>query len=561
MKNRAIVKQEEGSDRFTFSFVFSGNPESPGRQFNMNRALDEAADQFIGRIQSNVEKILNKKKKKKEAEVKVDVKFVNDNGTISGDNITAEDLVKSKNLKMLVNETEYELVVNPPLVEDAKIAEPLMAGYPANPVKMEQKFTTDSKYDWYISLDPVTVCTPKKPRVEDLSPTKWKHKAEGFFYTPENSDIGAHLRLDVTPFAGDTKGDTFTVISSSEVEAGPDISATKARQAWTPGITEFPVFRVMSYNILADLYADSDFSRTNLFPQCPRFAMDYNYRVRLILNEVANFYPDILCFQENDRKVFKHDFKPVLEKAGFNGEFNKKGGQVDEGLSIFYRTTKFKIIESKGFVFHEVLETRYKHLMQKLNKDLKERLLARTTAVQLMALQSTQDEKQIIIVGNTHLFFKPDADHIRLLQTDMCLTELRLFRDEIMKANPDKTVATLFCGDFNSTPPFGVLQYCREGRISEGHPDWSSCPGEEVTGLSISHPFSLDSAAGTPQYTNYTVGFKDCLDYIFYDTINFDVEQVVPFPTEDELALNTALPNASFPSDHISVVVDLKWKQ
>ncbi len=31
--------------------------------------------------------------------------------------------------------------------------------------------------------------------------------------------------------------------------------------------------RVMSYNILADLYADSDFSRTNLFPQCPAYAL------------------------------------------------------------------------------------------------------------------------------------------------------------------------------------------------------------------------------------------------------------------------------------------------
>ena len=31
--------------------------------------------------------------------------------------------------------------------------------------------------------------------------------------------------------------------------------------------------RVMSYNILADLYADSDFSREQLFPQCPPFAL------------------------------------------------------------------------------------------------------------------------------------------------------------------------------------------------------------------------------------------------------------------------------------------------
>ena len=29
----------------------------------------------------------------------------------------------------------------------------------------------------------------------------------------------------------------------------------------------------MSYNILADLYADSDFSREHLFPQCPPYAL------------------------------------------------------------------------------------------------------------------------------------------------------------------------------------------------------------------------------------------------------------------------------------------------
>ena len=33
------------------------------------------------------------------------------------------------------------------------------------------------------------------------------------------------------------------------------------------------ICRVMTYNILADQYADSDFSRQQLFPQCPLFAM------------------------------------------------------------------------------------------------------------------------------------------------------------------------------------------------------------------------------------------------------------------------------------------------
>ena len=50
----------------------------------------------------------------------------------------------------------------------------------------------------------------------------------------------------------------------------------------------------------------------------------------------------------------------------------------------------------------------------------------------------------------------------------------------------------------------------------------------------ISHSFSKsikiasydEEKPFTEQYTNYTIGFKDCLDYIFYDENSFSVTQV-----------------------------------
>ena len=99
----------------------------------------------------------------------------------------------------------------------------------------------------------------------------------------------------------------------------------------------------------------------------------------------------------------------------------------------------------------------------------------------------------------------------------------------------------------------------RKGRIPKNHPDWSSCDGQKIAGLSLAHPFSVDSACGTPKYTNFTTGFADCLDYIFYDKERLKVEEVVPFPTEEELKLHTAIPNIVFPSDHIACVATLKW--
>lgn len=50
--------------------------------------------------------------------------------------------------------------------------------------------------------------------------------------------------------------------------------------------TNFFSFRIMSYNILADTYADSDFSKDVLYPYCPQYALDMDYRKQLILKEI-----------------------------------------------------------------------------------------------------------------------------------------------------------------------------------------------------------------------------------------------------------------------------------
>lgn len=80
-----------------------------------------------------------------------------------------------------------------------------------------------------------------------------------------------------------------------------------------------------------------------------------------------------------------------------------------------------------------------------------------------------------------------------------------------------------------------------------------------MKGLSLSHELHMESACGTPKYTNFTVGFADCLDYIFYQTDRLRVTQVVPLPSEEELRQHTALPSVVLPSDHVALVADLAW--
>ena len=41
---------------------------------------------------------------------------------------------------------------------------------------------------------------------------------------------------------------------------------------------------------------------------------------------------------------------------------------------------------------------------------------------------------------------------------------------------------------------------------------------------------------------------------------SFEVREVIPFPSEEELRAHTAIPNIVFPSDHIACVADLGWR-
>lgn len=132
--------------------------------------------------------------------------------------------------------------------------------------------------------------------------------------------------------------------------------------------------------------------------------------------------------------------------------------------------------------------------------------------------------RQLVVVGNTHFYFHPDADHIRLLQSVISLT---LLEDTVRYWQGEGcTVSVVFCGDLNSTPDTGVYQLATEGYVKDTHHGWSGNVEEKIEGVNFEHDIPLASACGTPKYTNYTKDFNGCLDWIFYQTDRFDVKKV-----------------------------------
>jgi hypothetical protein len=74
----------------------------------------------------------------------------------------------------------------------------------------------------------------------------------------------------------------------------------------------------------------------------------------------------------------------------------------------------------------------------------------------------------------------------------------------------------------------------------------------------LTHKLKLKSAAGYPQYSNYTKTFKELLDYIYVEREKYEVVRIAPFPTEQVLSENCAIPSEVFPSDHLALVVDVQ---
>lgn len=295
---------------------------------------------------------------------------------------------------------------------------------------------------------------------------------------PLLTQVCFYLQLVCNPKAGEKVGPTVEIESDCVVEAGPGYSPFEMKQQFTPNRLPADQFRVISYNLLADYYADSDFSRAELFPYCPAFALAIDYRKLLFIREILGYHADICCFQEVDVKVFDLDLKLCLGDDGMNGLLQKKG-ETAEGVATFYNRDKFELIQRHGFNLAEEMPKKsyFAPLYDKIksNNKLCERMLALSTALQLTVLKS-RSNGQYLMVANTHLYFHPDADHIRLLQIGFFMLYVQhMYQSTIaeLKINENQ-MSILFCGDFNSVPECGIYKLMTERFVPDDFIDFKS---------------------------------------------------------------------------------------
>lgn len=345
------------------------------------------------------------------------------------------------------------------------------------------------------------------------------------------------------------------------------------------------IFTVMCYNVLCDKYATRQ-----MYGYCPTWALNWDYRKKAIIDEIRHYSADIISLQEIETEQFYNFFKPELKNDGFEGIFSPKSRaktmsenerKYVDGCAIFFRSSKFSLIKEHLIEFNQLAmanaegsDDMLNRVMTKDNIALAALLKVKESAWEPMNPEVTQIS-QPILVCTAHIHWDPEFCDVKLIQTMMLSNELKTIIDDAnCSLRPghkfdSNSVQLLLCGDFNSLPNSGVIEFLGSGRVAIDHMDFKdrlyrACLQRVLSNESndFTHGFKLASAYSEDimPYTNYTHDFKGIIDYIFYTKTG-----MVPLgllgPISQEWLRDHKVhgcPHAHVPSDHFPLLVELE---
>ncbi|XP_026686702.1 2',5'-phosphodiesterase 12 [Diaphorina citri] len=426
--NPAYFRYEDGGDKFQLAFEYNNEKYNIGRQFNMERSINESTLDFKTRIKSNVLKalekkihVLNKKRDKDSKlavpDIKVDILI---NGQIISDDSIAKEAIFTKTPPsgeniLKVDDTAFKIIINGPWIRNLKLPSCIL----------QDCFVYPSKYEHQFASDKLTVFQWWRQEDKEFVPV-----GQGFYYKPSKEDVGHILKLSCTPKNDIAEGPTLEILSNTPVDAGNQPYLFEQRHAFTGDKLSGDNFRVVTYNILAEIYADTDTARKELFVYCPSYALDGDYRRPLIIREILAYHADLICLQEVDEKAFHRDLSPILlRKGNLRADFAVKSGNAAEGLAIFWDDSRFRFVQSSRYLLGEELALNHSYHSDlvsqiKANERLYTRLSERNTTLQTVVLEPLnvnskrskkcrwrQEDKEFVPVGQG-FYYKPSKEDV-----------------------------------------------------------------------------------------------------------------------------------------------------
>lgn len=230
-----------------------------------------------------------------------------------------------------------------------------------------------------------------------------------------------------------------------------------------------------------------------------------------------------------------------MNSLGYHGSFLAKPwspcldveqNNGPDGCALFYRRSRFSL-QATSYL-------RLSAMMLPTNQ---------VAIVQTLTCEATGRQ---FCVAVTHLKARSGWERLRSAQGADLLQRLRSITSQGGPVSQDQaapgSIPLVVCGDFNAEP------------TEEVYRRFSSSP------LGLNSAYKLLSSDGQtePAYTTWKIrpSGESCstLDYIWYSHNALSVDCLLDIPTEEQIGPDR-LPSYHYPSDHLSLVCDLSFKQ
>ncbi|CDY27147.1 BnaA08g07850D [Brassica napus] len=314
-------------------------------------------------------------------------------------------------------------------------------------------------------------------------------------------------------------------------------------------------FRLVSYNILAQVYVKSSF-----FPHSPPACLKWKARSHAILSVLKKLQADFFCLQEVDE--YDSFYRKNMESLGYSGIYIQRTGQRKrDGCAIFYKPSCAELVTKERIEYNDLLDEQKIETSNEAKGDEKEAKdsqkdsrdlndpqvrLKRDCVGIMAAFRINKPFHHMVIVANTHLYWDPELADVKLAQAKYLLSRLAQFKT-LISDEFECTPSLLLAGDFNSIPGDMVYSY-----LVSGYKKPAETIAEEVAPIPMCSVYEV--TRGEPKFTNCTPGFTNTLDYIFFSPSDFiKPVSILQLPEPESPDVVGFLPNDHHPSDHLPI--------
>ena len=571
--------QHEDTATTALSVYCYPRPDGEPVVVQMNRQSTEPASDSLRRLGLSLSKKLlaaNQNKKQKQAKVIPEPPTVWSH--VDGACTQQLDVSGLSCAELWHEATQSPLAVQVSLPEAAPLILLVEAGNPSISVVRTFGDFTCHLYPGVPTLLEVETRLADDCRVDWFADGRLVH-ADSRLFVPEECHIGSQISVLVTPHRQDHDGAgceeayEFTV----PVQPRPDNYLLAIRSPRWKAPPEHHL-RVVSYNILADQnafdYSDPSKVASSYEGYCTTDVLKKERRLPLILHELLAYHASVLCLQEVDESIYEAYLQPVLRELGYEGRFDRKRNEGNrEGCALFWNVADFEeVLEQQPYCISALVPTTMHwpsdaSILAMLDErpDVREVLIDKLGHV--LQVVSLRQGDTTIHVANTHLFYHPLASHFRLLQVYACCQQL----ERVLERQPGHVV---LCGDLNSSlesAPGSLLIHRRvEANYRSLQTHLNSYDGSSKTAatttdfpsveLPDSFPVLHEAVQPRPLFSHFVGGLPDGFcDHLDHVLTTCECVGSAELPSLEEVVERyTALPSAELPSDHVSLVCDLK---